>query len=60
KDAWYFANYDPRMKREGLHHVVVERNQKFMDDFDEMVPDFIEKMDESLAAIGFEYGEQWR
>jgi hypothetical protein len=60
KDAWYFANYDPRMKREGLHHVVVERDQKFMDDFDEMVPDFIEKMDESMAAIGFEYGEQWR
>jgi hypothetical protein len=25
-----------------------------------MVPDFIEKMDESMAAIGFEYGEQWR
>ncbi|END3604081.1 YqaJ viral recombinase family protein, partial [Escherichia coli] len=23
KDAWYFANYDPRMKREGLHYVVV-------------------------------------
>lgn len=59
KDAWYFANYDPRMKREGLHHVVVERDQKFMEEFDEMVPEFIGKMDESLAEIGFVFGEQW-
>ncbi|EET3976152.1 exonuclease, partial [Escherichia coli] len=27
--------------------------------FDEMVPEFIEKMDEALAEIGFVYGEQW-
>ncbi len=46
KDAWYFANYDPRMKREGLHYVVIERNEKYMASFDEMVPEFIEKMDE--------------
>ncbi|EER8742394.1 exonuclease, partial [Escherichia coli] len=25
----------------------------------EMVPEFIEKMDEALAEIGFVYGEQW-
>ncbi|EFD2383271.1 exonuclease, partial [Escherichia coli] len=24
-----------------------------------MVPEFIEKMDEALAEIGFVYGEQW-
>ncbi|MDU5747800.1 MAG: YqaJ viral recombinase family protein [Haemophilus parainfluenzae] len=60
KDAWYFANYDPRMKREGIHHVIVERDEKFMADFEEMVPEFIEKMDESLAAIGFSFGDQWR
>ncbi|WP_252366809.1 YqaJ viral recombinase family protein, partial [Escherichia coli] len=59
KDAWYFANYDPRMKREGLHYVVIERNEKYMASFDEMVPEFIEKMDEALAEIGFVYGEQW-
>ncbi|MWR73822.1 exonuclease, partial [Escherichia coli] len=34
KDAWYFANYDPRMKREGLHYVVIERNEKYMASFD--------------------------
>ncbi|ELC33004.1 DUF1382 family protein, partial [Escherichia coli] len=49
KDAWYFANYDPRMKREGLHYVVIERYEKYMASFDEMVPEFIEKMDEALA-----------
>ncbi|EEZ0385219.1 exonuclease, partial [Escherichia coli] len=27
---------------------------------DEMVPEFIEKMDEALAEIGFVYGEQWQ
>lgn len=43
KDARYFANYDPRMKREGLHYVVVERDEKYMASFDEMVPEFIEK-----------------
>ncbi len=56
KDAWYFANYDPRMKREGIHHVVVERDDKYMSDFNEMVPEFISKMDESLAEIGFTFG----
>ncbi|ANP19119.1 YqaJ viral recombinase family protein [Escherichia coli] len=59
KDAWYFANYDPRMKREGLHYVVVERDEKYMASFDEMVPEFIDKMDEALAEIGFVFGEQW-
>ncbi|EML8919281.1 exonuclease, partial [Escherichia coli] len=28
--------------------------------FDEMVPEFIEKMDEALAEIGFAFGEQWK
>ncbi|WP_440864579.1 lambda exonuclease family protein [Symbiopectobacterium purcellii] len=60
KDAWYFANYDPRMKREGIHHVVIERDETYMSDFNEMVPDFIEKMDLSLNEIGFKFGEQWR
>ncbi len=43
KRCRYFANYDPRMKREGLHYVVVERDEKYMESFDEMVPEFIEK-----------------
>lgn len=60
KDAWFFANYDPRMKREGIHHIVVERDESYMSDFDEQVPDFIEKMDSALAEIGFTFGDQWR
>ncbi|ELY4332869.1 YqaJ viral recombinase family protein [Cronobacter dublinensis] len=60
KDAWYFSNYDPRMRREGLHHVVVERDEKYMEDFTEAVPEFIEKMDIALEEIGFTFGEQWR
>ncbi|WP_105649008.1 lambda exonuclease family protein [Cronobacter dublinensis] len=60
KEAWYFSNYDPRMRREGLHHVVVERDEKYMEDFTEAVPEFIEKMDMALAEIGFTFGEQWR
>ncbi|EZD24466.1 exonuclease [Escherichia coli O157:H7] len=47
------------VQREGLHYVVIERNEKYMASFDEMVPEFIEKMDEALAEIGFVYGEQW-
>ena len=48
------------MKREGIHHVVVERDSQYMSDFNEMVPEFIEKMDEALAEIGFTFGEQWK
>lgn len=60
KDAWYFANYDPRMKREGIHHVIVERDEKYISSFEEAVPEFIEKMDLALAEIGFEFGDQWK
>lgn len=60
KDAWYFANYDPRMKREGIHHVIVERDEKYIASFEESVPEFIEKMDLALAEIGFEFGDQWK
>lgn len=60
REAWFFANYDPRMKREGIHHVVVERDEKFMTLFNEDVPEFIEKMDEALETIGFTFGEQWK
>jgi hypothetical protein len=60
KDAWFFANYDPRMRREGIHHVIVERDPEFMAKFDDMVPDFIEKMDQALEVVGFSFGDQWR
>ena len=59
KDAWYFANYDPRMIREGIHYTVIERDNDYMTQFDDLVPEFIEKMDESLNEIGFKFGDQW-
>ena len=43
-----------------IHHVVVERDEKYMAEFDEQVPGFIEKMDTALAEIGFQFGDQWR
>ncbi|MFU2149013.1 exonuclease, partial [Hafnia paralvei] len=58
--GWYFANYDPRMKREGLHYVLLERDQETMTQFDEMVPEFIEAMDSVLSDLGFQFGEQWK
>jgi hypothetical protein len=58
--GWYFANYDPRMKREGLHYVLLERDQETMAQFDEMVPEFIEAMDSVLSDLGFQFGEQWK
>ncbi len=49
------------MKREGLHYVVIERNEKYMANFDrDDIQEFIEKMDVALAEIGFVFGEQWR
>ncbi|OKP30176.1 lambda exonuclease family protein [Serratia fonticola] len=59
-EAWHFANYDPRMNRENLHFVTVERDPDFMQRFDDEVPDFIEKMDLALEEVGFKFGEQWR
>lgn len=60
KDGWHFANYDPRMKREGIHSVIVERDPEFIARFEDNVPEFIERMDEKLKELGFEFGEQWQ
>ncbi|MDE1492565.1 YqaJ viral recombinase family protein [Xenorhabdus bovienii] len=60
RDSWYFANYDPRMTREGIYYVTVDRDEKFMQQFDELIPEFIEKMDDALKEVGFKFGDQWR
>ncbi len=59
-DKFITTDYLQQCQREGIHHVVVERDDKYMSDFNEMVPEFISKMDESLAEIGFIFGEQWK
>ena len=60
KDARYFANYDPRMKREAFTTWLLSATTNTCPISTEMVPEFISKMDESLAVIGFTFGEQWK
>ncbi len=31
-----------------------------MQQFDELIPEFIEKMDDALKEVGFKFGDQWR
>ncbi|WP_140921160.1 lambda exonuclease family protein [Limnobaculum xujianqingii] len=59
RERWYFANYDPRMSFENVHHIVFERDESFMKQFDEQVPEFIEAMDAALVDLGFQFGDQW-
>lgn len=58
-DAWDFVQYDPRMKKNPIKVLVVERDEDYMQKFDELVPAFISDMDKMLARAGFEFGEHW-
>ena len=60
KDVWHFSNYDPRMPGgKEIVHIPVERDEKMMEKFDELVPEFIEKMDAGLNKLGVKFGNQW-
>ncbi|ARX10826.1 MULTISPECIES: lambda exonuclease family protein [Proteus] len=60
KDVWHFSNYDPRMPGgKEIVHIPVERDEKMMEKFDELIPEFIEKMDEGLNKLGIQFGNQW-
>lgn len=58
-EAWYFANYDPRIKTKNLHWVLIERDQVFMDKYDEAAKSFTKDMDSMLEKMGLEFGQQW-
>lgn len=58
-EAWDFANYDPRMKKNMIHIVTIERDEKMMEEFDTKIPKFIKDMDAMLERAGFCFGEQW-
>jgi len=58
-DAWYFASYDPRVKTKQLHHVLIERDQEFMNKYDEAEKNFICDMDKMLSKLDLTFGEQW-
>lgn len=58
-EAWYFASYDHRVKGKKLHHVLIERDQSFMDKYDLAEKNFIDDMDLMLDKMGVEFGSQW-
>lgn len=58
-DVWDFISYDPRMKKNMIRIVTLERDPKFMALFDELVPQFIKEMDANLAKLKVSFGDQW-
>jgi hypothetical protein len=59
-EAWYFANYDPRIKSKNLHWVLIERDQAFMDKYDKAYVAFTKDMDVMLNKMNVEFGSQWK
>lgn len=60
-EGWYFANYDPRMidKSKRLHYVLIDRDQEFMDKYDNASKQFIIDMDSMLEKSGVKFKSQW-
>ena len=59
-EAWYFANYDPRIKTKNLHYVLIERDQVYMDKYDKAFIAFTKDMDVMLDKMGMSFGQQWQ
>lgn len=57
---WDLCYFDPRMKKNPMKIINFERDEKLMDKFDELVPEFAKEMDEKLAKLGFKFGDQWK
>mgnify|MGYP003673278021 FL=1 len=58
-EAWYFANYDPRIKTKNLHWVLIERDQEYMDKYDRAFANFKKDMDLMLSKLDMSFGMQW-
>lgn len=58
-DLWDFCSFDPRMKRNQIRPMTFERNDTWMKQFDDAVPQFCLEMDRALESLGFNFGEQW-
>jgi len=58
-EGWYFANYDPRITTKKLHWVLINRDQAFMDKYDEAEKNFIRDMDSMLGKLDLKFGQQW-
>ena len=50
-DAWYFVNYDPRINGENLHQVLIERDQDYMDKYENAAKHFISDMDKMISKL---------
>lgn len=59
-EAWYFANYDPRIKTKNLHWVLIGRDESYMKKYDEAFKNFTKDMDLMLGKLGMEFGQQWQ
>ena len=59
-EAWYFANYDPRIKTKNLHWVLIERDENYMKKYDKAFNDFSKDMDVMLEKLGMTFGQQWQ
>ena len=59
-ERWDFANFDPRMIKNKLHYVSIERDEKMMTQFDELGAEFISDMDKMLNKLGLVYGSQFK
>jgi len=59
-EGWYFANYDPRITTKKLHWVLIERDQAFMDKYDEAEKNFVRDMDSMLGKLDLKFGQQWQ
>lgn len=55
-----FLSFDPRMQKHMDFMVTVERSDKYMQLFDDAIPQFIMEMDMKLEKLGFSFGEQWK
>lgn len=58
-EEWDFVQFDPRMKKNPMHVVTVKRDPDMQTKMDDLIPEFIEDMDEMLERVGFTFGEQW-
>lgn len=58
-EAWDFAQYDPRMRKNPIKIIELEKDEKMHSTLSDAVPQFISDMDKRLAAAGFTFGEQW-
>lgn len=57
--SWDFVNYDPRMKKNMLHIVTIQRDEAMMERFNTEIPEFLNDMDSMLDIAGFSFGDQW-